>query len=248
MFFSNPYFYYIIIGLQAICVIHCIRKGSLNNWIWVIIFLPLVGCIAYIFTEMFTRNDMKNVQQGVGTVFHPSGKIKKLEENLRFADTFNNKVALADAYLEAGQTNRAIGLYESSLTGNFTENDLVLKQLILAYARVQRYADIIPVARKIYKQPEFARSKAHILYAIALEHTGDVEQAEKEFRMMKARYSNFESRYQYSRFLMRVNRPEEARQLLVEMLEEAPHLSHIEKRTSRAWLAKAREDLRKFKV
>src|SRR5882762_10969040 len=101
MFYEYPYFYYITIGLQAICAIHCVRKGNQNKWLWLIIFLPVVGSLIYIFTEIFTGNDMANVQSGMGAVFNPSGKIKKLEDNLRFADTFANKVALADAYLAA---------------------------------------------------------------------------------------------------------------------------------------------------
>jgi len=248
MFFSNPYFYYVVVGLQAICAIHCYRKGNVNKWIWLIVFLPVVGCLIYIFTEMFTRGDMQNMQEGMGAVFNPSGRIRRLEENLRFSDTFNNKIALAEAYLDVGQTERAITLYESSLVGNFTENDLVLKQLIIAYARMKRYDDIIPLAKKIYKQPQFARSKAHIIYAIALEHTGEPELAEKEFKLMKARYSNFEARYQYGRFLARANRIEEAKQVFAEMLGEESHLTSIERRGNRQWFALTKDELKKISV
>lgn len=244
--FYSPYFYYIIIGLQAICAIHCIKKGN-PKWIWLILFLPFIGCMIYIFTEMFTGRELQNVQQGVGAVFNPGGRIKKLEDNLRFSDTFNNKVALADAYLQAGQTTKAIALYESSLTGNFIENEYVLRQLIIAFSIVKRYADVVPLAKKLYRLPQFPRSKAHILYAIALEHTGQAEQAETEFKMMKARYSNFESRFQYGQFLQRANRQEEARQLFTEMLDEVPHLSSVERRSSSTWFAQAKDELRKMK-
>src|SRR5947208_14530770 len=123
MFFFNSNYYYTIIGLQAICVIHCIRKGRANNWIWLIVFLPLIGCMVYIFTEIFTSRDIRTVQSGMTSVFNPGGSVRRLEENLRFADTFANRVALADACLLIGNTDRAIELYESSLSGNFTENE-----------------------------------------------------------------------------------------------------------------------------
>src|SRR5829696_7536428 len=97
--FAANYFYYITFGLQAICAIHCLRRGTQNKWIWIIIFLPLIGCIIYIFTEMFTGREMQEVQSGLGSLFNPSGRISRLEENLRFADTFQNRVILADAYL-----------------------------------------------------------------------------------------------------------------------------------------------------
>ena len=245
MFFFQNYYYFIILGLQAICVIHCLRRGTTQRWIWLIIFLPLVGCLIYIFTEMFTGRELQNVQQGLGAVLNPGGSIKRLEDNLRFADTFTNRVALADAYLQAGHTDKAIHLYESSLTGAFEENEHVLSKLIQAYFIKERYADVIPVFRKVYKLPQFIRSRNHMLYAISLEHTGNAAEAEQEFLKMTARYSFFESRYHYGLFLLRAGRDTDAYQLFNAILEEEPHLSSREKRGNRTWFVKTREELRK---
>ena len=246
MFFANNYFYFFTIALQLICVIHVVRRGKQNNWIWIIVFLPIVGCIAYIFTEMFSGRDIDSVQSGVGSILNPGGKIRKLENNLRFSDTFNNKVALADAYLASGQTAKSIELYESSLEGNFTENEYVLSQLIIAYFQDKRYEEIIPIAKKIYKLPQFARSRPHILYAIALGKTGNVEQAEKEFKTMKTKFSNYEARYQYGCFLENNKRPEEARQLFNEMINESSHLSSMERRQNNSWISKAKEEMKRL--
>jgi len=247
-FFANNYFYIITIVLQGICVLHCIRRGRQTTWIWLIVFLPLIGCLIYFFTEIVTRREMQNVQTGVGAVFNPGGRIKRLEENIKISDAFENKVALADAYLDAGQTTRAIELYEWSLDGNFEENEHVLSQLIIAYFQAKRFEEIIPIAKKIYKRPQFARSKAHILYAVALDYAGNSEMAESEFKTMKARFSNFEARYQYGLFLLRANRKEEARQLFAQMVDEAPHLSSQERSYNRSSIAQAKEELRKMKV
>jgi hypothetical protein len=247
MFFGSGYFYFITIGLQIICVIHCLRRSRPNYWIWLIVFIPVVGCIAYLFTEVFTRRDIQKVQSGVGEVFNPSGKIKKLENNLRFSDTFNNRVALADACLAAGQTQKATDLYESSLTGNFTENEHVLIQLVIAYSQLKRYEELVTIAKKIRKLPQFVRSHAHVLYAMALEQTGHSEMAEAEFKTMKGRFANFEARYQYSCFLARAGRREEALQLLTEMLGEFAHLSPPEKRNNRRWFALAKDELKRIK-
>ncbi|MEP7373105.1 MAG: PLDc N-terminal domain-containing protein [Chitinophagaceae bacterium] len=247
-FFANNYFYIITIVLQAICVLHCIRRGRQNNWIWLIVFLPVIGCLIYFFTEIVTRREVHNVQTGVGAVFNPGGRIKRLEENIKVSDAFENKVALADAYLAAGQTMRAIELYEWSLDGNFEENEYVLSQLIIAYFQAKRFEEIIPIAKKIYKRPQFARSKAHILYALALDYTGNSELAETEFKTMKARFSNFEARYQYGLFLIRANRKQEAQQLFAQIVDEASHLSSQEKGYNRGWITLAKDELRKMKI
>ena len=246
MFLNSSYYYYIIIGLQAICVIHCLRKGKNQQWIWLIVFLPLIGCLVYIFQEMFSGNEIKQVQSGVSTIINPTGSIRKLETQLKFSDTFNNRVALADAYLSTGATDRAIELYESSLTGAFTENEHVHFQLIIAYCLKKDYESVLPLAKKIYNLPQFARSKAHIAYAIALEHTGNKAQAEKEYQLMRARFSNFEARYNYGRFLIRDNRFDDARQLYKSIAEEETQLSSRERKYNRHWINLCKEELRKI--
>lgn len=245
MFFYNQYFYFFTIGLQAICVFHCIRRGTQQKWIWIIVFLPIIGSIAYIFTEMFSGNEVRNLQSGIGNKLNPGGKIKKLEDNLKFSDTFNNKVALADAYLQIGEFNKAIRLYESSLVNNFLENEHVLAQLIIAYFEAGRYEEIIPLAKKIYKQPQFPRSKAHICYIKALNKTGHPDQAEIEFKNLNTRFSNFEARYEYGMFLIGYGHTEEGKKLLSGLLDEMPHLTSMERRNNREWFAKAREVLKK---
>jgi hypothetical protein len=246
MFLFNHYYYLIILVLQAICVIHCIRKGTATNWIWVIIFLPLIGCLIYIFSEILSRSELKKVQAAMGKVINPGGTIKKLESNLRFSDTFQNRVLLADAYLAKNNIELAIPLYEGSMQGNFVENEYVLGQLIIAYFQAKRYEDIIPIAKKIYPLPQFARSRAHILYAMALGYTGNSDMAEKEFKLMKAKFANFEARYQYALFLEREGRKDDAIKVLSEIKNEATQLSGRERRYNSPWLSLSRNHLKEL--
>jgi hypothetical protein len=245
MFYGN-YFYYITIGLQAFCAIHCFRRGTQAKWIWLIIFLPVIGSLIYIYTEILSNRSFKAPNIDVGAVLNPAGKIKKLEEQLQFTDTFANKIQLADAYLSGGFIEKAIDLYNSSLTGAFSENEHVLAQLIIAYYELGEYEKVIPIAKKIYKLPQFARSKSHIVYAKALEELGETELAENEFKAMKGRYSYFGPRYEYGLFLTRQGRDEDARTIYTDMLTEEPHLSQMEKRSNRAWFTKAKDELRKI--
>ena len=250
MFFNGNY-YYIILVLEALCAIHSYRRGTLNKWIWLIVFIPVIGCLIYIYSEVISNRSsvgtqFKKTTVNISDAINPAGKIKKLEEELRFTNTFANKVKLADAYLAAGDTQKAIDLYKSSLTGAFDENEYVMAQLIVAYYEQERYDEVIPLAKKLYKLPQFTRSKAHILYAMSLENTGHPEMAEAEFKLMKGRYSYFEQRYEYGLFLMRQDRIEDAYDLFTEMLDEEKHLGPVEKRANRIWLSKTKDELRKI--
>lgn len=246
MFFFSTTFYIITVVIQGICVFHCVRKGNTQNWIWLIVFLPLVGSLVYIFSEIITRNQLNSVQSGVGEIIRPSGSIRKLEENLRFSDSFNNRIALADAYLAAGRTREAIDMYENCLTGAFAENEHGINQLIKAHYLDKNYTAVIQLAKKISHLPQFPRSKTQILYAISLGNNGQQDLAEKEFMTLKGRFSNFEARYCYSLFLQQNNRPEEARKLLDDIVSEAPQLSRVEKRHHREWINRSREALKKL--
>jgi len=246
MFFGGGYFYYITIALQAYCAYHSYSRGTLGRWIWIIVFLPVIGSLIYVYSEILNNRSFRKPAIDMGAVFNPGGKIKKLEDELRFTDTFTNKVKLADAYLEAGLTDKAIALYTSSLTGAFSENEHVIAQLMIAYFQIEQYEKVIPLAKKIYKLPQFARSKAHIAYAKSLEYTGNTEQAENEFKAMKGRYSYFGPRYEYGLFLMRTDRNEEAFDVFTEMLNEEKHLGSTERKSNRVWFSKAKDELRKF--
>lgn len=243
MFFSGNYIYYITVAIQVFCGIHCLKRGK-QGWLWIIIFLPMVGSLIYFFMEILPSSRISAPRVDVAAIVNPGGKIKKLEENLRFTDTFNNRVLLADAYMESGQTEKAVELYESSRTGAFSENEHVLAQLIIAYYKLQRYADAINIAGKLYRQPQFIRSQAHLFYALSLENAGQPDKAEAEFKAMQGRYSYYEQRYQYGMFLRRAGRNEDAEKVFMTMLEEEAHLSAMERKSARTWCAKARAELK----
>jgi hypothetical protein len=241
-FFGGQY-YAIVIILQAICVIHCLRNKTSNNWIWLIVFLPLIGCLIYFFSEILTRSQMRNIQSGFGEMISPSSSIKKLEDNLRFSDTFQNRVSLADAYLKNRQYDKAIEMYESSLTGVFAENEYALAQLAIAYYEVKRYDDVIKTANKLYSRPQFNRSRVHIYYAIALAAAGQNEKAEKELQKMNIQFACFEARFYYAQFLVSQQREEDGVILLLNIKDEFSRLSPVEKRENREWYAKAKDYL-----
>jgi len=179
-----------------------------------------------------------------GGLFTSRPSIKTLEDNLRFSDTFNNRVMLADAYLLNGEKAKAIELYESSLTGAFEENEYVRGQLIIAYSETKQYDKVVAIAKKICNLPTFPRSRAHMLYAMALENIGRVAEAEKEFLKMQSRFSFYEARYQYGLFLIRSDRKPEAINLFESMLEESSHLSPREKRNASPFLRMVRDELK----
>ncbi len=153
---------------------------------------------------------------------------------------------LADAYLESGMTEKAIDLYESSLTGAFEENEYVHTQLLKAYYKTNQFDKAVGIAKKISKLPTFPRSRTHMLYAMALDHIGQPQEAEKEFQKMQSRFSFYEPRYEYGLFLIGHNRKKEAKDLYESMLAENSQLSPRERRSAAPFLRLVKEELKKM--
>ena len=149
-------------------------------------------------------------------------------------------------YGEGRVTDNAVEIYETSLTGAFAENEHVRMQLMVAYFQQGRYEEVIPIAKKVYKLPQFIRSNAHIAYAKSLENLGETEQAENEFKVMKGRFSYYGPRYEYGLFLMRAGRNRDAYAIFNDMLNEEKQLSQMERKTNRVWFSKAKDELRKL--
>ena len=242
--YSN--YYYLILILQGICVFHSIRRGNQSKWIWLIVFLPLFGSIAYIFTEIIKKQHVSKIQKDVVTIVNPGGKLKELEKTFQFSDTFTNRVALADAYLAINQFDKAISLYEPALQGVFNDNEHVVKQLITAYYQVGRFEDINRIAPRIRKSVNFSKSHSNLLFAKALDKAGQLQLAEDEYRAMNHRYANYEARYEYGEFLLRHKRPEDAAFQFKDIIDEGEHMNRREKANEKIWLEKARMEWEKL--
>lgn len=245
--FSQFYeYYYVVLLLQGICVFHSIRKGTQSKWIWIIVFLPFIGSVAYIFTEIIQKQHLNSVQNGMNTLVNPNGQIKDLEKKFNFSSTFANRVALADAYLSRGAFDRAIELYEPALTGIFDQNEAVIKSLIYAYYRVGRFEDAVRLAPKVANTLDFTKSPANLYFALSLEQIGQIDEAEKEFKKMNQRFSNYEARCAYGDFLVRNGKIEAAITVFQTIVGEAQHMAGREKRSIKAWTAKAQQELNKL--
>ncbi|SCW70178.1 hypothetical protein [Mucilaginibacter sp. NFR10] len=128
MYFGGGNYYYIILILEAFCIIHSLRRGTQQKWLWILIVIPLFGCLYYIYSEILSNRSIRAPKINVEAVINPGAKIKRFEDEVRFTDTFANRVKLADAYLEAGLTDKALEIYQNSLTGAFAENEHVMAQ------------------------------------------------------------------------------------------------------------------------
>lgn len=236
-------YYYFIIALQGFCVYHCYTKRNSYYWIFAIIFLPVLGSLLYLFINVVQKRDIEKAQETLATVINPSKKIKDLEKRLKFSETFENRVALADAYLDEKMYNEAIEHYQGSLKDVFKNDFYVLTKLQEAYYYTSKFQDSINIAKRILDNPSFKKSRSSFLYGMALEKNGDLARAEIFLKNFNAPYNYYMERLELARFLVRNNKIEDGREVYQEMVNESENMSRQSLRNNRLIIRKAKEEL-----
>ncbi len=239
-YFRGMYFY-LILALQAYCVYHCYTNRNQYYWILAILFLPVVGSLVYLFMNVIQKQDIDRVQHDLTSVLNPTKKILDLEKRFKFAETFENQVALADAYLEAQQFEKAIFYYEASLKDVFKEDFYVLSKLQEAHYFSSEFDQAMVYANRIKDNLKFKKSKSAFLYALTLEKQGNIEESEKILETFDAPYARYQERLELAKFYIRNEKNNAARDLLYEMVTESETMSKTSYRQNRILITKVKE-------
>ncbi len=218
-------FYSPILILQMYCLYHVYKNKKDYFWYLLILMIPLFGAIIYLFTQVFNKTDLEKVADEIATIIVPSKKVKDAEKRLEFADTFQNRVALADAHFENGDYENASIHYEAALKGNFQKDFYVMTQMISAMSQSQNYEEVIRLAEEIKDKNEFKKSKAQFIYGLALDKLGRIEEAEKNLVFIDQRYSNYEERLMLAKFYHKNGKREKAIEILDEIISESQHMT-----------------------
>jgi hypothetical protein len=225
--------YYLVIALQAFCVYHWFKNKNDYYWVFLIIFLPVIGCVIYLITQVYNKRDVDKIQEELTTIINPTKKVRDLEKVLEFSETFQNRINLADGFYEIKDFNNAIIHYEKAIAKDFFNDKHVIFQLIKSYFFIKNYAKVVFYAEKVKDDIEFKGSKAQFFYGLSLDHTGKSKEAEIQLKHIDQRYSNYEERLQYAQFLIDKNQVSQAKELLNEIYSESQHMTAVNKRKYR---------------
>ena len=90
---------------------------------------------------------------------------------------------------------------------------------------MSNWEQLIFYAEKISDKSEFKSSRSEFLYGMALKELGDLQNAEKHLRQIDQPYSNYEERYQLGQFLAGIDKKEDAKQILSEIISESNYMT-----------------------
>ena len=223
-------YYYLILAFQIYCMYHMYKHRNPYYWAFLILFLPVIGCIIYLITQVYNKRDAEKITSEITSIINPTKKVRDLEKRLEFSDTYQNQLNLADAYLEIKDYNNAISHYIKVLKDKTQNNFYATTQLIEAYFNIEDSDNVILYAEKIKNYPEFKKSRTQFLYGVALERVGKLKEAETNLRQIDIRYSFYEERLILAKFLLSIKKEEDAKEILKDVYKESQNMTKTNKR------------------
>jgi hypothetical protein len=230
--------------IQVLLIIHVIKTGRNQLWIWVLLFVPVAGGIAYIAVEMLPELFRSRAAQRSARTFRkamdPGADLRRYESEARVAGNVASRQRYAEELVRHARYDEAIGQYREALSGLY-EHD---PNLMLGLAQAQFGKGDASGARStldelIGRNPDFRSPTGHLLYARALEAEGNVNKALEEYRVLAPSYPGAEAAVRYAQLLQAQGRQEEARQVARELLEQARIAPGHYRRAQRPWLEAA---------
>ena len=193
--------------------------------------------------NVIRKRDMERAQESIVNTLNPSKRIRDLEKRLKFSETFENRVALADALLEDGMVESAIGHYKAALKDMFKEDYYVLSKLQEAYFNLSDFENSLEIAEKIKGNQKFPKSRSNFIYGLTLEQKGQLQAAEEQLRRFDAPYNYYQQRLELARFLVRCENKADAKTIYQEIVDESENMSKQSLRANRAVFKLAKEEL-----
>lgn len=155
-------FYPIIMAIQAFCLYHAYSNKAEQKWFWIIIFFPFIGSIFYLYKNFYSSRNIDMVREEVKGTFVKNYTIDKLEKNLKFSNTFSNRMELADEHTRAGNYKRALDLYESCREGLYEDDTDLFQKLIRNNYLLENYNDVIKYGGQVTDYTEFNSSNVSV--------------------------------------------------------------------------------------
>ncbi len=234
-------FYAPIVALQIFCLYHAYKNNAEQRWYWLILFLPFLGSLLYLYLNVFNAQNIKTLQEGVKEIVIDNYRIDQLEKEREFSDSYSTRIKLADEYVKNGRYQDGLKLYNESLSGFMSDDPSLQMRILQAHFLDKNYSETIVMGVKLETIKLFRNSEERIAYAWALHHSGKSEEAVGIFEDMDKSFTNYKQRTEYCKYLVETGKSELAKTKLSEVLDEVNHMRDTEKKMTRNVIREARE-------
>jgi hypothetical protein len=222
--------------LQAVAIVHFIRRRPDTYWIFVILFLGWIGAAVYIVAEVIPD---AGLLRGSFQMFPRRRRIQELERAILDNPSAGNYEELGLLYLDNKNWGRARACYDKAIAQRTDSVDAFYRRGV-AEMELGDFAAAVPdIERAVASDADYDFHRAVGLLAHAYAQTGQAEKAEALFQQATKISTSSETYYNYAAFLQAQGRTEEARQWAQKILDQRRAMPGYQQRRERVWFRKA---------
>ena len=229
--------------LQAVAIIHFIRRRPDNFWIFVILFLGPLGAAIYLVMEALP--DLGLLRQSFKG-FSRRKRIGELEAVVRDNPSTGNYEELGDLYMDDGKLQQARLAYDKAIAARATTLDPYYHRGVCASLMGDAQAALPDLEMTVAKDHGHDFHRAAGLLAHAYAQTGQKEKAEALFRQATDISTSSETYLNYAAFLASEGRNAEAREWAQKVLDKKPTMPGYLRRRERPWFRSATSLLKRL--
>ncbi|MBZ5706316.1 MAG: tetratricopeptide repeat protein [Acidobacteriia bacterium] len=222
--------------LQALAIVHFIRRRPDTYWLWIIIFFGPIGALIYIAVEVIP--DAGLLRQSF-KVFPRRRRIHELEAAILDNPSAGNYEELADLYLEEGNYARARQCYDKAISSRTDSPDPFYRRGITELQMGDFAAALVDLERVVSSDSKYDFHRAVGLLAHAYANAGQPDKAESLFQQATKISTLSETYYNYATFLASQQRYAEAREWTQRILAKKPTMPGYLRRRERPWFRRA---------
>jgi hypothetical protein len=243
-----PLIFILTLALQAALIVHVIKTGRNNLWIWAIALLPAAGSLAYIgveiLPEIFGGRTARRTKASVQRIIDPDRDLRQAAAAVEFSGNVDARRRLAEELYERAQYAEAAAVYEGGLKGIFEYDPVLLFGLARARFAAGDFAGTRATMEQLFlHNPQFKSADGHLLYARTLEAQGALEEALHEYAAVAPGYPGAEAKVRYALALKRLGKLDEARRILKDLVDGARLAPAHYRKAQAEWLDRARREL-----
>lgn len=239
---------FLMLMAQVACAIHAGRTGRPYFWLMLIIFLPMVGMLAYVAVELlpefFRSRGARSAAAGVSRILDPEKDYRAALRQVEITNTIETRANLAGQCLRTSRNADALELYRSLLIGIHAEDSDLMLGLARAYFATGDYAGAQNTMDDLRAaNPNYRSAEGHLLYARSLEQQGKRDAALAEYESLVGYYPGQEAKTRYANLLKEAGNIEDARRIFEEVRRAVELMPKHARRVQKEWYDLARRNL-----
>ena len=228
-------FYPYGIFLQALAILHFVRRRPDTYWLWIILMGGGLGALVYMAVEVLPDARLLG---GAYQKFPRRRRIKLFEGLVVENPAVGNFEELGDLYLDDKQYAKARACFDKVI-GRTDELDPLYHRALAAIGLDDYQAAAKDLEQVLARDPKYAYQRAAGLYAHTLARLGRKDEADAMFKSVLETSTLTETEYNYASLLASTGRSAEAKAMADKILLKKKTMPDYIRRRERPWFWKA---------